>query len=65
MPFSAILLLHEPFADLSSSTCISANKVLAASRAIMDLLYAIASTSFDVSLLDALPYVSTIVSRLQ
>ncbi|KAJ3524974.1 hypothetical protein NM688_g8472 [Phlebia brevispora] len=54
----AHILLHEPYADLGSSTCISATKILAAARNIMDLIYSIASTSFDVSLLDSLPYMA-------
>ena len=41
--------------------CPSSSKVLSAARSIMDLLYGVASTSFDVSLLDYLPYVRLFV----
>lgn len=56
-PSSGIILLHEPHAILDSPTCISATKILNAARFILDLLYKLASTSFDVSLLDSLPFV--------
>ena len=50
-------MLHELWAVWESPSCPSADKVLNASRALMSLMYTIASTSFDVSLLDFLPYV--------
>ena len=53
----AMIMLHEPWASWENPTCPSADKVLNASRALMTLMYSIASTSFDVSLLDFLPYV--------
>jgi hypothetical protein len=45
---SAIILLH----DLHSPGCVSAFKILEASRNILELIYAVCSTSFDVSLVD-------------
>lgn len=49
---SAIILLHDPYAHIYSPGCVSAFKILEASRHILDLIYAVCSTSFDVSLLD-------------
>jgi hypothetical protein len=52
MCFSAIILLHDPHAHVQSPGCVSAFKILEASRAVLDLIYAVRSTSFDVTLLD-------------
>jgi len=49
---SAFILLHDPHADPSSPTCKSAEKLLNAARAILDLVYILCSTSFDITLLD-------------
>ena len=58
-------MLHEPWAVWESPSCPSADKVLNASRALMSLMYTIASTSFDVSLLDFLPYVRNAPPNIQ
>lgn len=50
--YSAIILLHDPYASIFSPGCVSAFKILEASRNILELIYAVCSTSFDVSLLD-------------
>jgi hypothetical protein len=49
---SATILLHDPYAHIHSPGCVSAFKILEASRNILELIYAVCSTSFDVSLLD-------------
>jgi len=50
--YSAIILLHDPYAHIHSPGCVSAFKILEASRNILELIYAVFSTSFDVTLLD-------------
>lgn len=50
---SATIVLHDPHADVRRSGCISALKILTAARAILDLIYNVWSTSFDISLLDS------------
>jgi hypothetical protein len=50
---STIILLHDPFAHIYSPGCVSAFKILEASRNVLGLIYAVCSTSFDVSLLDS------------
>ena len=50
---SAIILLHDPYAHIYSPGCVSAFKILEASRSILELIYAVCSTSFDVSLVDS------------
>jgi hypothetical protein len=46
------MLLHYPHVDYKSPTDISAQKTLLASRAILQLVYTLSSTSFDFALLD-------------
>lgn len=53
MSHVANIVLHEPHADVRRSGCISALKILTAARAILDLVYSVWSTSFDISLLDS------------
>ncbi|KAF9532023.1 hypothetical protein CPB83DRAFT_848212 [Crepidotus variabilis] len=53
MPLVATIVLHDPHAEVRQSGCISALKILAAARAILDLIYAVQSTSFDITLLDS------------
>jgi hypothetical protein len=48
----AIVVLHDPHAEVRASGCLSALKILTAARAILDLVYAIQSTSYDITLLD-------------
>lgn len=50
--FSATILLHDPHADVYSPTCPSAEKLLSAARAILDLIYKICGTTFDLIFLD-------------
>ncbi|EPQ56676.1 hypothetical protein GLOTRDRAFT_40182, partial [Gloeophyllum trabeum ATCC 11539] len=52
VPHVASILLHEPHADLEHGGCASSCRILEASRAILDLVYALTSTSYDISLLD-------------
>ncbi|KDQ63649.1 hypothetical protein JAAARDRAFT_148211 [Jaapia argillacea MUCL 33604] len=52
VPYVAIILLHEPHAMVENAACISACKILAAARDILNLIYAITATSYDISLLD-------------
>ncbi|KAJ7169978.1 hypothetical protein C8R46DRAFT_1090719 [Mycena filopes] len=52
MPHVATILLHDPHANVRRSGCVSALKIMTASRAILDLAYAVCSTSFDITLLD-------------
>jgi len=51
MPHLAIILLHDPYAHVYSPGCVSAFKILEASRRILDLIYTVRSTSFDITLL--------------
>lgn len=52
MSHVATIILHDPHAEVCRSGCISALKILTAARAILDHIYAVWSTSFDISLLD-------------
>lgn len=49
---SAMISLHEPYAIINSPICRSAAKLLESAKAILELTYAILSTSFDLSLLE-------------
>jgi len=49
---SAMIVLHDPHAEISSTSCLSSERLLAASRAVLDLIYKICATSFDLLLLD-------------
>ncbi|KZT30482.1 hypothetical protein NEOLEDRAFT_1053482 [Neolentinus lepideus HHB14362 ss-1] len=51
-PHIASILLHEPHAELDHRGCFSACKILEAARGVLDLIYAVMSTSYDISLLD-------------
>lgn len=46
------ILLHDPHADLQRTGCISVVRILHAARAILECLYKVLSTSYDVTLLD-------------
>ena len=50
--FRSIIMLHDPHGDVASSTCLSAQKMLSAARAILDLIYKVCSTSFDLLYLE-------------
>ena len=52
--FRAIVILHDPHAEVRASGCLSALKILTSARAILDLIYAIQSTSYDITLLDTI-----------
>jgi len=52
MPHLAVILLHDPYAHVHSPGCVSAFRILEASRSILDLIYIVRSTSFDITLLD-------------
>ncbi|ELU36957.1 fungal specific transcription factor domain-containing protein [Rhizoctonia solani AG-1 IA] len=47
--FSAMILLHDKHANLYSPNCQSAHRIIAAARTIVELLYAISSTSYDIT----------------
>ena len=53
----AQIVLHEPYADMFRSDCLSRAKILKAARGVLDLAYGLSATSYDVSLLDHLPIV--------
>ncbi|KAF9473114.1 hypothetical protein BDN70DRAFT_886156 [Pholiota conissans] len=53
MPHVATIVLHDPHAEVRESGCISALKILTSARAILDLIYGVWSTSFDITLLDS------------
>lgn len=46
------MVLHDPHAEVRATGCLSALKILTSARAILDLIYAIQSTSYDITLLD-------------
>ena len=50
--FRAIILLHDAHAHVNSPLCVSAYRILEASRAILDLIYVVRSTSYNIVLLD-------------
>lgn len=52
IPNVAMLLLHDPHADLDSPNCLSADRMLTSARAVLDLIYKLTATSFDLMLLD-------------
>ncbi|KAJ6519924.1 hypothetical protein C8R45DRAFT_953273 [Mycena sanguinolenta] len=52
MPYMSTILLHDPHANVRRSGCVSAVKILTAARSILDLAYAVYSTSFDMTFLD-------------
>ncbi|KAI0068330.1 hypothetical protein BV25DRAFT_563442 [Artomyces pyxidatus] len=51
-PHLALILLHDPHAHVDAAGCVSAFKILEAARAILDLIYIVRSTSYDITLLD-------------
>ncbi|PAV22369.1 hypothetical protein PNOK_0232600 [Pyrrhoderma noxium] len=51
-PNIAQILLHDPHVDIKRKGCISAARILEAARAVLDQLYNIWATSFDLTLLD-------------
>jgi hypothetical protein len=53
-----MIVLHDPHAEVRQSGCISALKILTSARAILDLIYSVSSTSFDITLLDSFCSVS-------
>lgn len=55
----AQLLLHDPHMNVRDPGCASLHQVSKAARAILDLMYGLSSTSYDVSLLDQLAFVRT------
>ncbi|CAA7266537.1 unnamed protein product [Cyclocybe aegerita] len=52
MPLVCTIILHDPHAEVRQSGCISALKILTAARSILDLIYDVWSTSYDITLLD-------------
>ncbi|KEP52171.1 fungal specific transcription factor domain protein [Rhizoctonia solani 123E] len=50
----AIILLHDKHANLYSPNCQSTRKLVAAARAILDLMYTVCSTSYDITRLPSI-----------
>lgn len=48
----SIILLHEPHSNVHRANCTSAAKILESARMILDLIYAVWSTNYDIGLLD-------------
>ncbi|TFK77005.1 hypothetical protein BDN72DRAFT_754042 [Pluteus cervinus] len=53
IPYVSTIILHDPHAEVQQSGCLSALKILTAARAILDLIYVVWSTSYDITLLDS------------
>ena len=49
---SCMILLHDPHADVQNSGCMSALRTPTAARDILDLIHALRSTSYDITLVD-------------
>ncbi|KAG8747277.1 hypothetical protein FRC12_014113 [Ceratobasidium sp. 428] len=49
IPHVAIILMHEEHADIDSPNCLSTQKSMLAARAILDLVYIVCSTSYDIT----------------
>jgi len=62
---SSTILLHDPHADVRKAGCLSALKMLNAARAILDLIYVVWSTSYDITLMDLSCTVICLLSRIQ
>jgi len=52
IPHVATLLLHDPHAVPDSPNCLSSTRMLSAARSILDLVYKLTATSYDLLLLD-------------
>jgi len=52
LPYAAMILLHDPIAEIGAPNCVSANRLLMAARAIMDLMYMLSATAYDLLYLD-------------
>ncbi|CAE6522064.1 unnamed protein product [Rhizoctonia solani] len=52
--YFAMVLLHEKLANFYSPNCPSAPKIVAAARAIINLMYTVCSTSYDITRLPAI-----------
>lgn len=47
-----MILLHDPHADIGSPDCLSSQRVLSATRAILELIYKLCGTAYDLIYLD-------------
>lgn len=47
LPHCCIILLHEPFADLSDPSNMSAKRILTAARAVLSFVYLLTGSSID------------------
>ncbi|KAL0951062.1 hypothetical protein HGRIS_007801 [Hohenbuehelia grisea] len=56
MPHCASIVLHDPHAEVKHRGCLSALKILTSARSVLDLIYTVWSTSYDISLLDPFCY---------
>lgn len=55
--YMAQIMLHEPHARMGAAGDVSANRLVRAARAVLQLAYGLGSTSYDLALLDPLPIV--------
>lgn len=62
--YRAQILLHEPHVHMSSPRDSSTHKLINAARGILELMYAISATSYDIALLDHLPIVRSHLTPL-
>lgn len=47
-----MILLHDPHADIGSPNCLSSSRILAATRSILELIYKLCGTTYDLIYLD-------------
>ncbi|KAG8903609.1 hypothetical protein FRC00_014646 [Tulasnella sp. 408] len=52
LPHVAMILLHDPHADIGSPNCLSSSRILAATRSILELIYKLCGTTYDLIYLD-------------
>ncbi|KAG9043658.1 hypothetical protein FS837_009293 [Tulasnella sp. UAMH 9824] len=52
LPHIAMILLHDPHADIGSPNCFSSQRILSATRSILELIYKLCGTTYDLIYLD-------------
>ncbi|KAG8945758.1 hypothetical protein FRC04_000524 [Tulasnella sp. 424] len=52
LPHVAMILLHDPHAEIGSPNCLSSDRILAATRSILELIYKLCGTTYDLIYLD-------------
>ncbi|EKM56896.1 uncharacterized protein PHACADRAFT_91537 [Phanerochaete carnosa HHB-10118-sp] len=58
----AQILLHDPHMNAKDPACQSLNQVSKGARAVLDLMYSLSATSYDISLLDQLTFFAWILA---